>query len=72
MCILDLVGMLGDNGMGQHIALETKLLPWLKLVCLISVLKSLGFLRNHSERQGFVIVAIKPESHHNGKMPLPA
>lgn len=40
-----------------------KLFLWLKLVFLIFVLKSLMFLRTHSERQGFINIAIKLKSH---------
>lgn len=35
---------------------------------LISVLKSLVFLRTHSERQGWILKAIKWESDHNGEV----
>lgn len=45
-----------------------KLLPWLKLMFLLSVSKSLTFLRTHSERQGFRMIGIRRESHHNGEV----
>lgn len=45
-----------------------KLPPWRRLTFLISVLKSLVFLRTHSKRQGLMIKAVKWESDHNGEM----
>lgn len=71
MRILDLVGEAG--GLWYVIFFSpwsylAKLLLWLKLMFLISVLKSLMFLRTHSERQGFITLAMELESHHNGEM----
>lgn len=45
-----------------------KLPPWLRLTFLISVLKSLVFLRTHSERQGLVIKAVRWDFDYNGEM----
>lgn len=54
MCSLDLLGVLGDHGVGWYLAPGAKLL--------ISIIKSLMFFRTYSERQRFIIIAIKLES----------